>query len=263
MAIQYDNIILYPSGPVAGTFEVVFHSNGTIDFNYLEVLNVNSATIGLNYGDGVHYNSYPDSSLLGVTTFTLRFMYEIIGSEVRASFETPSSAQIDESSIINATVYNIGSNDEIDVELSIFLEGVAVSSTTIPLLISGENSSISYEWTPTTDGLYNFTAYVAPVPDELSLSNNQRTNFVLVYTGLPYAFFEDENYLGVESTTVILNQNGIPYDHLTSADMGVVDLSGYAKVIIASYQQQGFMDRVYANMTWFEEYVDDVSLRIY
>jgi len=257
VAIQYNNIILYPSGPVAGTFQVVFHSNGTLDFNYLEVLNINSATVGLNYGDGVYYNSYPDSSLLGVTTFTLRFNYDIIGSEVNVGLETPRYMSPHESTIINATVYNIGSNDEIDVELSIFLEGVTVSSTTIPLLISGDNSSISYEWTPTTDGAYNFTAYVEPIADELSLSNNQLTSIVVVYSGLPFAFFEDANLLGSDSTTVILTEFGIPYDHLTSADMGVVDLSGYEKVVIASYQSQAFMDRVYANMTWFEEYVAD------
>ena len=255
VAIQYSGIVLYPGSPVAGTFEVVFFENGTIDFNYLEVLNTNSATIGLNYGDGIYYNSYPDVSLLGVTTFTLEFVFEIIGSELRVDLESPSFVQPYETTIINASVYNMGSNDEEDVELCIFLDGTPVYCTSIPSLISGDNSSISYEWIPTIDGFYNFTAYVEPVPDEITLANNQITKLVSVYSGLPYALFRDSLHLAAESTTTILSEYGIPFDILTSADMGFVDLSNYAKVIIASYQYQTFMDRVYANMSWFEDYV--------
>ncbi|MCK4566342.1 MAG: hypothetical protein KAU48_03440, partial [Candidatus Thorarchaeota archaeon] len=66
VAIQYDNVVHYPGSPVAGTFQVVFHSNGTIDFTYLEILDSGDATVGLNYGDGVFYNSYPYGDLLGL-----------------------------------------------------------------------------------------------------------------------------------------------------------------------------------------------------
>jgi len=254
VAIQYDNVVHYPGSPVAGTFQVIFHNNGTIDFTYLEILDSGTTTVGLNYGDGVYYNSYPAGDLLGLNNFTLRFTYEFEGSELSTSIETPEYAQIGATSIINASVYNLGTVDETDVNILIYLEGVVVSSATIPILYSGDNATITYDWTPTADGWNNFTAYVVPVLDEFTIANNRITKFVIVYSGLPFAFFRDANNFGVETTTVILTNNGIPYDLLTSADMGVVDLSGYAKVIIASYQTQTFMDRVYANMSWFEDF---------
>jgi len=256
VAIQYNNIILYPSGPVAGTFEVVFHSNGTIDFNYLEILNAFTATVGLNYGDGVFYNSYPYTSLLGVTTFTLRFEYAPIGSELSADLVTPTYGVPGITNSITAIVENIGSNDETDVELYLYLDEVIVGSTTFPLLASGESGNFSYEWTPTSEGIYNFTVYVEPVLDELNLVNNRVTRFVGVYSGLPYAVFYDYLPWDFNSTCEILADYGIPYDIFGSSDMGVVDLSGYQKVVISSAQSTVFMDAIYANLAWFEEYAE-------
>ncbi|MCK4565954.1 MAG: hypothetical protein KAU48_01460, partial [Candidatus Thorarchaeota archaeon] len=212
--------------------------------------------MGLNYGDGVYYNSYPSGDMLGLNNFTLRFTYFSEGSELSAKIKTPNYGQIGVASIINASVYNLGTVDETDVSIYIYLEGVIVSSSIIPILYSGENATMTYDWTPTSDGIFNFTVYVEPVLDEFSISNNRMTRFASVYSGLPFAVFYDYLPWGFNSTCEILTDNGIPYVILGSSDMGIVDLSGYQKVIISSVQSTAFMNRIYANLTWFEAYAE-------
>ncbi|MFX0107816.1 MAG: CARDB domain-containing protein, partial [Candidatus Hodarchaeota archaeon] len=254
VVIQYDTYD-YLSGTQAGTFEAVLCSNGTILFNYLEILNAGTATVGLNYGDNIHYNSYPALDLVGLSSFTLVFSLSAFGHELEADIDTPSDVEIGMSYLINATALNLGGEDESNVELFLYLDGDVVREATIPLLAAGANESVGYLWTPVEDGIYNFTVYVSPVPEEGTISNNMKQEIVFVHSGLPIALFEDINVLGVESTRTVLNSYGIPYDNLTSADMGVVDLSLYEKVVIASYQPQSFNDAVNASISWFEDYV--------
>ena len=72
----------------------------------------------------------------------------------------------------------------------------------------------------------------------------------------PVAIFKDiEPWLFMNSTEAILTVNGIPYTIYSSAQIGVVDLSGFEKVVIASVQPAAFYTAVEANRAWFESYV--------
>jgi hypothetical protein len=81
---------------------------------------------------------------------------------------------------ITATVYNRGLNNETNVTFQLFIEDILVDELFIPLFEEGEFQTISYDWTPISEGSYNITSYVIPVPDEYTTSNNIATRFVQV-----------------------------------------------------------------------------------
>jgi len=70
------------------------------------------------------------------------------------------------------------------------------------------------------------------------------------------ALFQDSNPWGYTAIEDLLIANGISYDVYNSANMGVVDLSPYDKVITASVQGDKFWDALEANKVWFENYTN-------
>jgi len=71
------------------------------------------------------------------------------------------------------------------------------------------------------------------------------------------ALFQDSDPWGYTAIEDLLIANGISYDVYTSADMGVVDLSPYDKVITASVQENAFWNALEANKVWFENYANN------
>ncbi len=172
--IQFDNYD-HLGGSLLGTFEVVLYADGLIQFNYLEIVNVFSATVGLNHGDGIHYNNYLDDDLEGVTDFALRFTYHAYEHDLAVSLNVPSELPVDTLFIIDATVTNLGTSDEVGVAFSLYIDDALVSSVTIPQLNSYESYVLSYPWIPTEMRTYNITAYAEPVLGEPFTGNNVAT----------------------------------------------------------------------------------------
>ena len=73
----------------------------------------------------------------------------------------------------------------------------------------------------------------------------------------PVAIFQDNDPWGMTSSQDILTANGITYTIYSSAQIGVVDLSGFEKVIIASDQPTAFYTAVETNSAWFENYANN------
>ncbi|HPR42301.1 MAG TPA: hypothetical protein PK718_07140 [Candidatus Methanofastidiosa archaeon] len=69
------------------------------------------------------------------------------------------------------------------------------------------------------------------------------------------AIFKDNDPWDDPTNEDVLTSLSIAYDVYTSADIGVVDLSAYDKVIIASDQTTAFYTAVEANRAYFENYV--------
>ena len=92
--------------------------------------------------------------------------------DLAVSLETPIILELDKSILLNATVYNVGLNNETDVELQLLINGSIADSTVIPELLTSSSHSIRYLWTPTIEGIYNITAYAPPVPGENIVTNN-------------------------------------------------------------------------------------------
>jgi hypothetical protein len=98
--------------------------------------------------------------------------------ELEVSLETPESFSLDESALINATIYNFGFVEETDVDFEILINGSIVCSGTIPELGNGSSTTISYLWTPIKKGIYNITVYVHLVPGESLITNNVESKTV-------------------------------------------------------------------------------------
>lgn len=109
------------------------------------------------------------------TWFLIRYEHELI-----VFLETPQRLQPGETSLLNATVYNIGLNNETNVELQLLINGTIFNNETIPELVNGTSYTINYSWTPTVEAVYNITAYAPPVPGENVTANNWYTKFVKV-----------------------------------------------------------------------------------
>jgi len=127
--------------------------------------------------------SYPLFQIKRAVTITVLAETNIpIGyeHELEVSLETPESFSLDESALINATIYNFGLVEETDVEFEILINGSIVCSGVIPGLENGSSSTISYLWTPMKKGIYNITAYVHPAPGENLITNNVESKTVEV-----------------------------------------------------------------------------------
>ncbi len=113
------------------------------------------------------------------------------------SLEFPKYIELGESYLVNATVENWGEPSESLIDLYLYLNGAEVGSITISSLESWETVEISYNWTPSSYGTYNFTAYAPAVPEEEKTDNNLKTRLLdvkqaQIFDGmqLEYNFFQ-------------------------------------------------------------------------
>ncbi|MGY5875466.1 MAG: CARDB domain-containing protein [Candidatus Thorarchaeota archaeon] len=255
--IQYDHSYYY-MGPEAGTFQAVLYVDGTIDFNYLEMVTIEDPTICLNYGDGMYGASFPAAELLGVTNFTVRFEYYIAGAELEVKLDGYQYAEIGTSYLFNATVKNLGTTNETDLQLSFYLNEVLDSYTVIASLDPGENFTYTYEFVGAEEGIQHLRVTIEEVPDEFTYENNEESLQIVVSAERKYAIFQDDwpwPYTdNPESTAIALAGYGIPYDIYPHTSMGNVNLENYTRIIISSSQSVPFYERLYDNMTWFEDF---------
>jgi hypothetical protein len=100
--------------------------------------------------------------------------------DLAVSLNAPLLVKTGTSTLLNATVYNRGLNDETNVQLQLLINGAVVKSTSIPWLSMGAYLTLSYSWTPTVNGVYNVTAYSPPVENETNLKNNRAIQLATV-----------------------------------------------------------------------------------
>jgi thermitase len=174
--------------------------------------------------------------------------------ELTVFLEAPLCLQPGETSLLNATVYNAGLNNETNVELQLLINDTIVNNATIPELVNGTSYTIDYLWTATVEGIYNLTAYAPPVPGENVTANNMMSLFVNVQY-LEVALFKNVDPWDYPANEEALSLYGIAYAVFSSSDFGLVDLSSFSKVVIASDQDQIFYNAMDAYRWWFEDYV--------
>jgi len=101
--------------------------------------------------------------------------------DLRVTLEAPNYIVPNETAILNATVSNIGLNNETDVDLFLLINGTSVEFERIPELLTGSSYTMNFSWTPTIKAIYNVTAYVLPVFDENFTLNNVNSKYVSVH----------------------------------------------------------------------------------
>ena len=108
--------------------------------------------------------------------------------DIKVLLDVPIEPMIYNTYTVKATVINNGGNDENAIDFELLLDDIPVLSSTISSLLSGENTTFNYLWTPSEYKTYNFTAYTLPVPSETYLSNNIFTEIRAI---LGLLFFDD------------------------------------------------------------------------
>jgi len=194
--------------------------------------------------------------------FNLQLLYNAITwsryqkpeHELIVSLDSPAALKPGESTLLNATVSNMGLSNETDVELFLFIDGAEVNSTTIPQLVNGTSYTIRYLWTPTAEAAYNVTAYAPPVLGEDNILNNVKSKRVIA-SNLVVALFKNVDPWTYPANEEALSFYGIPYVVFRSSDFGAVNLSTFTKVAIASDQDQTFYNAMNIYRWWFEDYV--------
>jgi thermitase len=137
--------------------------------------------------------------------------------DLGVTIEAPQKLQPGDSSMLNATVYNLGLNNESNVTIQILINGTSVASASSLYLANGTWYTLDYNWTaPTVEGIYNVTAYASPVIDENVTINNIASKIVNVRS-IKVALIS----ANTELTTIasILDSMGIGYDVYNNNNM--------------------------------------------
>jgi thermitase len=125
------------------------------------------------------------------------------------------------SSTLTATVYNVGNNNETNIELQILVNGTMAKDVTDPILANGTSYTTTFLWTPLTLGWYNLTAYAVPIIGENTTAYNAMTKLAHVMYPLirpeagQYTNYAVDEYSGSVITTFYFN---ITYDHYVQYD---------------------------------------------
>ncbi|MCK4267149.1 MAG: hypothetical protein KAX31_07690, partial [Thermoplasmata archaeon] len=84
---------------------------------------------------------------------------------------------------VDADIFNLGTNDEPNVEVQLLVDGFMEDSTTIPFIASGNIDPVTLSWTPMFGGNYFVEMYAIPVADENVTWNNimNGTIFIVAY----------------------------------------------------------------------------------
>jgi parallel beta-helix repeat protein len=112
--------------------------------------------------------------------YAFGIIQEMYEHELTVTLEAPVYMEPNDSSLLQATVFNNGLNDESNVELFLMINDTTVKNETVSVLEKGALYTLNYLWTPTIEGIYNVTAYAPPMPDEAVTENNMKSASVFV-----------------------------------------------------------------------------------
>ncbi|RLC79204.1 MAG: hypothetical protein DRJ03_23935 [Chloroflexi bacterium] len=186
--------------------------------------------------------------------------------ELTVCLEVPSFLEPGNSSLLNATVYNNGLNNETNVQIQLYINGKIVENQTIPLLVNGTSYTIQHLWAPTVKGTYNITAYVPPVPNENITINNIATKFVQVTYPLikpvegqyaSYIYYYTDPYGDVSTCTMNFTYNHYVSPYEIYIDYVFEDPYGeiYYEWMIVNIMNRYVEEGVWAGM-WYPGWIE-------
>lgn len=95
-------------------------------------------------------------------------------------WKAPSVLKPFDTATINSTLLNFGTNNESNMTAQLLVNGSVADSKSVDYLASGASTTVSCIWSPTAEGKYNLTLYVAPVKGETLTGNNYLSKYVIV-----------------------------------------------------------------------------------
>jgi thermitase len=155
--------------------------------------------------------------------------------ELAVTLKAPKRLELGKTAILNATAYNVGSNDETNVKLSIFINSSEVVSEAFNLP-ADSSRIVSHVWTPETEAFYNITAYVRPVSGEFTTVNNKAEKIVHVLKIKGYVLFDQTHWTDPISSYSMwvetVEDKGYIVEVLTTAPINKSELEGYDIFVI-------------------------------
>jgi len=115
---------------------------------------------------------------------------------------------------INATLYNVGGNDEASISVNLLINGDIVDNVVVTDLNVSKSEKISLAWTPTSADRYNVTVKADIVPGETYIANNAKSGEVLIGADIEVEM-ELANYYALIDEEVEIRVN---YENLGDED---------------------------------------------
>jgi hypothetical protein len=92
----------------------------------------------------------------------------------------PQNVGINENVRINATIMNIGTNDENNIKVNLFVDNNSVDDIFIDTLVAGGTIKTIFQWEPTETGKYFISVIIEPTKDETSIWDNRKDGIINV-----------------------------------------------------------------------------------
>jgi uncharacterized membrane protein len=135
-----------------------------------------------------------------------------------SDIKSPNYLKPNQQTQVNATVMNIGNNDEDSITITLKVDKNPVKSTTITSLDSGESTIVSFTWSaPSFEGDYLIEVESSILPNEYNTNNNKAEKIITVTMGPQegrIALVSDGNQL--QSIAPFLDDLGKSYDILNN-----------------------------------------------
>ncbi|MEM0096065.1 MAG: DUF4350 domain-containing protein [Candidatus Bathyarchaeia archaeon] len=217
---------------LAGIYPIDCWELTYLEYGYLYLFWYDKAT-GLWIGMDLNVDYYREELRLKETNIEIGEKYQ---HELAVTLEAPTRLEPGDTVILNATVYNIGLNDEQNVKISIFVNGTEVASKTLNVLLKDATYTLNYTWTPQIEAFYNITAYVQPLSNELTTLNNVATKIVRVVKIKGYVLFDQthstDSILMYDIWVKVLENEGYVVDVLTTTPINKTTFEGYDVFVI-------------------------------
>jgi len=174
--------------------------------------------------------------------------------ELRAILEVPNIVPKDETTTISAQVINLGTTNETNVELQLYINGTLVQSQVFAEVAILEQQTLLYNWTPTQIASVNITAYAVPVSGETFVSNNKLSRNVSVLAvknylmddRFPYSWIDARSGQVLELGDDEITQITLPFNftfygtNFTSLYVGSNGILSFVSKDISSYYPKPF-----------------------
>jgi hypothetical protein len=175
--------------------------------------------------------------------------------------EAPSHVAPNTNISINATILNRGYCNESDINVNLTVDGSVISNITIPFLKSLESTEVSFNWTPTL-GIFNLSVEATPIPNELILINNIRSQWVIVEPDIAVknAVFDIPIYL-IENTTITAEVENI--GQTTVSDVKVILYADSVEVYNDTISTLDGGEKTYCDLNWTPQAAGDCAISIF
>ena len=198
-------------------------ANISIDNVSAKIIKPDSSTEWITLSEGLIGNykgTFGNTSLFGTYNVTIYANKFSVSDNAELSFEVLPEhdiavtnidvigfTEVNSTIIVNATISNIGLNNESNITVDFVVDGVNRSNTTISSLASKSSTNVSFQWTaPGIVGTHNITIYAEPVVNEVIVGNNKMNKSIYIrekpkkFTGVCYGPYRENEASGFYPT---------------------------------------------------------------